>query len=281
MTTENAVAAAAPDTSAYSATGRDAHASRPALKPLALPTEHGGWGFLLEPLVLGLAVAPSWGGALIAAAAIFAFLARQPLKFAMQDALRGRSYPRTQWYRLFAFAYLGGAGMAIAGAIAVNGWTLTIPFAAVAPLAFVTLIFDARNRSRSLLPEICGAIAMASTAAAISLAGGKSPAAAFAVMTLLVVRGVPAILYVRTLLKRAHGQVASSVPAIASHAVAVGIAFAIASYIAAAATVALLIRAAWGLTKPAPPARTLGWREIAWGTASVIAFAIALKFHIW
>jgi YwiC-like protein len=279
MTMENVVAAAARDTAAHPATGRDAHTSRPALKPLVFPTEHGGWGFLLEPLVLGLAVAPSWGGALIAAAAIFAFLARQPLKLAMQDALRAKSYPRTRWCRLFAVAYLGGAGMAIAGAIAVSGWKLTIPFAAVAPLAMVTLVFDARNRSRSLLPEICGSIAMSSTAAAIPLAGGKSLAAAFAVMALLIARGLPAILYVRTLLKRAHGQAASSAPAAAAHAIAVAAAYVIASYLAAAAAVALLIRAAWGLTHPVPPARALGWREMAWGSASVIAFAIALRIH--
>lgn len=279
MTMENAVAAAARSAAAQPAAGRDACTSRPALKPLALPTEHGGWGFLFEPLVLGLAVAPSWGGALIAVAAVFAFLARQPLKFAAQDALRGRSYPRTRWCRLFAVAYLGGAGMAIAGAIALNGWKLTIPFAAVAPLAFVTLIFDARNQSRSLLPEICGSIAMSSTAAAIPLAGGKSLVAAFAVMALLIARGLPAILYVRTLLRRGHGLVASPIPAIASHAVAVAVAYVIASYIAAATAVALLIRAAWGLTKPVPPAKTLGWREMAWGTVSVIAFAFALRIH--
>ena len=29
------------------------------LKAIALPPEHGAWGFLLEPIVLGLLVAPS------------------------------------------------------------------------------------------------------------------------------------------------------------------------------------------------------------------------------
>lgn len=279
MTMKSAVAAAARNSATHPAAGWDAPAFRPALRPLALPTEHGGWGFLFEPLVLGLAVAPSWGGALIAGAAAFAFLARQPLKLAMQDALRARLYPRTWWCRSFAVAYLGGAGMAIAGAIAVSGWKLTIPFAAVVPLALVTLIFDARNQSRSLLPEICGSIAMSSAAAAILLAGGKSFAAAFAVMALLIARALPAIFYVRTLLKRAHGEIVSPVPAIASHAVAVAIAYVIASYLAAAAAVALLIRAAWGLTQPVPPAKTLGWREMAWGSASVIAFAVALRIH--
>jgi YwiC-like protein len=275
---ENAAAAAATSAAVSPATGRDARPSRPALRPLALPTEHGGWGFLFEPLVLGLAVAPSLGGSLVAAAAICAFLSRQPLKLAMQDALRGKSYARTWWCRIFAAAYLTGAAAAIAAAITVSGWKLAIPFAAVAPLAIVTLIFDARNHSRSALPELFGSIAMASTAAAIPLAAGRSLAAAFAVMALIVIsRGLPSIVYVRTLLKRAHGKVSSSWQAIALHVIAVIVAFAIGSYAAAVITLALLGRAAYGLTHPVPPAKTLGWREIAWGAVTVGVFALALQ----
>jgi hypothetical protein len=274
---ENAAAAAATSAAASPAAGQDARPSRPALRPLALPTEHGGWGFLFEPLVLGLAVAPSLGGALVAAAATFGFLSRQPLKLAMQDALRGKSYARTRWCRTFAAAYLSGAAIAIAAALAVSGWKLAIPFAAVAPLAIVTLVFDARNRSRSALPEYLGSVAMASTAAAIPLAGGRPAAAAFAVMALIVIsRGLPSIVYVRTLLKRAHGKATSSWPAIAAQVIAVVVAFAIGSYVATAMAVALLARAAYGLTHPIPPAKVLGWREIAWGAITVGVFAIAL-----
>src|SRR6185436_6956547 len=81
------------------------------LRPLALPSEHGGWGFLLEPLVLGLLVRPSLAGSLIALAFVFGFLARHPLKLALQDLLRGKSYPRTRWCWLFACSYAAaGAG---------------------------------------------------------------------------------------------------------------------------------------------------------------------------
>lgn len=277
MTMENAAAVAAPEPSNARGAGHGVRPAHPALRPLILPTEHGGWGFLFEPLVLGLAVAPSWGGALIAVAAIFAFLSRQPLKLAMQDALRGKSYPRTWWCRAFAMTYLAVAALGIAGALLVSGWKLAIPFGAVAPLALVTLVFDARNRSRALLPEICGSIAMASTAAAIPIAGGRSVAVSFAVMALIIARGLPAIIYVRSLLKRAHGQKASALPALEAHGLAVGIAYAIGSYLAAAAAVGLLARAAYGLATPVPPAKTLGWREIAWGAASVIAFAVAIR----
>ncbi|VAV92581.1 Putative membrane-spanning protein, partial [hydrothermal vent metagenome] len=32
--------------------------SRVNVRSIALPTEHGGWGFTLEPILLGLLVAP-------------------------------------------------------------------------------------------------------------------------------------------------------------------------------------------------------------------------------
>ncbi|HDL49896.1 MAG TPA: prenyltransferase, partial [Actinobacteria bacterium] len=40
------------------------------LRSVAMPTEHGGWGFTLEPIILGLLVAPSPAGWEIAAAAL-------------------------------------------------------------------------------------------------------------------------------------------------------------------------------------------------------------------
>lgn len=256
---------------------RSAAAPRPALRPLVLPTEHGGWGFLFEPLLLALIVAPSAGGFLIAVAALFGFLARQPLKLAMQDFLRGKPYPRTAWCRGFAAGYLLVAFAAICTAVGVAGPSLLIPFAIVTPLAIVVLFADARNRSRALLPELAGSIAMASTAAAIALAAGRPLFFAFVVSSLVVLRGIPSILYVRTLVTRSHKQVASSWPALVAHVIAVAFAYAAASYVAALACAALLARAAWGLAHDAPRAQTLGWREIAWGVFSVAMFAVAIR----
>jgi len=33
-------------------------------------------------------------------------------------------------------------------------------------------------------------------------------------------------------------------------------------------------RAAWGLANDAPPAKTIGWREVAWGALTVVLLAI-------
>jgi hypothetical protein len=214
---------------------------------------------------------------LIALAAICGFLSRQPLKFAMQDALRRRAFPRTKWCALLAAGYLTGGLASMTAAVWIGGWRPLLAFAAVAPLALVTLVFDAKNRSRSAVPELAGSIAMASTAAAIPLAGGWTFTRAFVPMALVVLRGVPAVVYVRTLLARAHRQTASSWPALALHAIATPLAWiASGSAYAVVMTIALLARAGWGLTHPVPRAQTVGWTEIGWGAVAIAAFIAAL-----
>jgi hypothetical protein len=247
---------------------------RPALRPLALPTEHGGWGFLFEPILLGLAVAPSAGGALIAAAFIFGFLTRQPLRLALQDALRGRAYPRTRWCWLFAAGYAAAGVLALGAAVAVAGWTILIPIGLVAPMGLTQILYDANNRSRALLPELAGTAAMASSATAIAIAGHIRILPAFALAGILVARAVPTILYVRALLMRSHGRTASSWLPLALHAAAVVLVALFAPRLAVAAMAVLFIRAAWGLAHPPPPAKKLGWTEVVWGAVTV-AFAIA------
>lgn len=40
----------------------NSNTARVRLKSIALPVEHGGWLFVLEPVLLGLLVVPSAGG---------------------------------------------------------------------------------------------------------------------------------------------------------------------------------------------------------------------------
>ena len=100
---------------------------RPATVPwraVALPVEHGGWGFLVEPLVLGLVLAPSAAGACLALAAAAGFLARHPLRLWLLDRRKHVRYPRTALAeRVFAgYALVGLVFLAArprAGAVAV------------------------------------------------------------------------------------------------------------------------------------------------------------------
>ncbi|HSP17342.1 MAG TPA: YwiC-like family protein [Thermoanaerobaculia bacterium] len=253
-----------------------ARRTRPSLRPLALPNEHGGWGFLLEPLVLGLLVKPSIAGALVALAAVLGFLTRHPLKCALQDLQRGRSYPRTRYCWMLAGTYATGAAAALAAAIAAGRLILVIPFGLVAPLAMTIVLYDAYNRSRAMFPEMAGAAAMSSTAAAIVIAGGGRMLPALALSGIIIARSLPSILYVRTLLKRARKMTASSWPALIAHVVA---AFAVATFaplLAVVAMVVLLVRAAWGLAHDPPRAQTIGWIEITIGALFVLCVAAGL-----
>lgn len=256
---------------------RVAARERPLLRPLALPNEHGGWGFLLEPLALGLLLAPSISGLLVALSTIFGFLTRQPLKYALQDALRGKSYPRTRPCWLIASGYAIAALACLAGAIATGRLILVIPFGLVAPLAVTVVLYDANNRSRLAFPEFAGAAAMSSSAAAVAIAGGMRMLPALALSGIVVARSLPSIAYVRTLLKRAHGRVAASWPALVAHVAA---AFAVATFaplLAVVAMVILLIRAAWGLAHPPARAKVIGWSEIAFGALTVVLIALGYR----
>lgn len=250
--------------------------NRPVLRPLVLPTEHGGWGFLFEPIVLALAVRPSWDGLLVALAFVFGFLTRQPLRLALQDALRGRAYPRTRLCWIFAagYALLGVAMLALA--VWLSSWAVLIPLGLVAPLGVVQILHDAHNRSRELLPELTGATAMCSSAAAIAIAGGMRIVPAFAIAGIVLARTIPSIVYVRALLTRAHGKSASPILPLALHALAIPLVALIASKLAVAAMLVLFARAAWFLGRPVPRAQTIGWMEIAFGAIVVALAAIGV-----
>jgi hypothetical protein len=75
-------------------------------------------------------------------------------------------------------------------------------------------------------------------------------------------RSIPSITYVRALLGRTRPAIA-----IALHAVALLIG-------ANLAYLLLFGRAAWGLASDAPPAKTIGWREVAWGAVTIVLLAI-------
>ena len=65
-------------------------------RAVAVPSEHGGWGLTLEPVLLGLLVGFSWSGVAIGLATFLAFLVRTPLKLALVDRRRQRRLPWTR-----------------------------------------------------------------------------------------------------------------------------------------------------------------------------------------
>jgi hypothetical protein len=159
-----------------------------------------------------------------------------------------------------------------------------LPLLLAAPFASVQLIYDGKGRSRELLPEIAGSIAMASVAASIALAGGWSRANALAMWGVLTARVVPAILYVRARLQQLHGQGTDAAPTILSHLAATAFVFALAwaglvPKLAVAALLVMLLRAAFGLAeRKTVTAKRIDLRELGFGAFTVFAVAAGYLF---
>jgi hypothetical protein len=266
-----------------------AEASRPvqgvSLRRVAIPSEHGGWGFTLEPVLLGLLVVPSWAGASIGLAAVAAFLTRHPLKLWLTDVRRGVRYPRTTLAARVALTYAaaGGFGLALAAASDPQSaavWTsFWWPLILALPMIGIQLHFDARGQGRNLLPEIAGAAAMGSVAAAIALAGRVDPAVAYGLWLVLGMRAVAAIFYARTMVMRARGIAAAPRQAYAAGVTATGVLAAAAALglvprLSVVAMVVLLIYAVITLSRPPVPAKVVGWSQMAFGLLVVLLTAM-------
>jgi hypothetical protein len=284
-----------------------ARATRVRIKTVALPIEHGGWGLSLEPVALGLLVAPSVPGLLLSVATLAAFLARHPLKIVAADRRRGRRFPRTPVAERFAAVYCAAAALALIAAFWTAGSVgFLLPLLLAAPLASVQLFYDAKGRSRELLPELAGSIAMASVAAALALAGGWSRPASLALWAVLAARVVPSVIYVRARLRQLHSQSAPAAtarsqaasdapeysqaelvaPTYLSHLAATALVLALAlaglaPWLAVVAVSVLLLRAAFGVAERGEvTARRIGLREIGFGAFTVLAVALGYLFGL-
>lgn len=251
------------------------------IRDVAIPSEHGGWSFTIEPVLAGLIVAPSGAGVALGVAAVVAFLLRTAAKTALVDRRRGRRLPRTVLagrvavVEAVAVVVLGGLAVALADE---PFWP---PLLAAAPLVVVELWFDIRSRSRRLAPELLGAVGMGSVAAAVALAGGAPSADAAGLWLVLAARSLAAIPFVRVQLRRAKRQAhrlldSDAAQALAVLAVASGVVF---GSVPAAGLAAVAVLAAFHLVavRTTPPrTAVLGAQQVVLGLSVVLATALGM-----
>jgi hypothetical protein len=249
---------------------------------VALPTEHGGWGFVSEPVVLGLLLAPGFGGLAMGIAAFAAFLLHQPLKIVLKDTRAGRSVPRTAAAQRFVLIY--GGTLAAAGIIVLllmPSWIVLAPLAMSTPLIAVQLWQDSQNQGRSLLAELAGSMATGAFASSIVMLRGWELAPALLLWLALAVRGFTSVLYVRSRLRLERGKPAMRGLALASHGAGLAILSAMAAsalipWTAPVAMAILAARATLGLSslrKPRPP-KVIGILEMVYGLGFVLLIAL-------
>lgn len=257
-----------------------AGATRPALKPLALPAEHGAWGFVSEPVLAVACLAPPGVSLALALTALLGFLLRHPLKLACGDLWRGRTYPRTRWALGLAAVYALGTAGAAAGLAAAAGPRALLALLLPLPLLAVQFAWDVRQRGRELLPEALGTLAPGALAAGVVLSLGWSVERAGALWALLALRGLASVVYVRARLRRSRGVPVSRTWPWALHALAllVGLACArqgLGPWLAVAALAVLLVRSLHGLTlaRTVRP-QVVGFQEMGYGLGSALAIGL-------
>ena len=244
------------------------------LKAVALPVEHGGWGMLAEPLMMGLVLTPTLAGLGLTIAALGAFLVRHPLKLALSDWRRGTRYPRTILAARVAAVYATFAAFGLALAAWRAPAAAWLPVLVAAPLGLLQLWYDARLLGRQLLPELLGSVALGAGASALMLAGGWDMASALAAWALLAAKAVTSVVYIRARLRLDRDQPASRWPGLLAHVAALGLAVTLAllgwgPWLGVAAFTILLARAAHGLSPWHHRVRpqVVGFTELGYGIA--------------
>ena len=245
---------------------------------LILPKEHGSWSLALEPLMLGLIVAPSAAGGALAFSVLAAFFLRRPLKL----WLGGGADPRRPqaFLCVVILAAMGMVGLILAAILA--GPARLWPLLLAVPPGAAFVWFDSRGESREAAAEIAGSIAFAAAPAALASLAGWPADAALAVAVVMASRSVPAILTIRAYLRRNKGLPVSIAPALTTSVAAV-LASALlaraglAPWTATVVMILLLVRAGLllGLARPRLPANRVGIAESVLGGVLVIVLALS------
>jgi hypothetical protein len=250
-------------------------------RTVALPVEHGGWGFLLEPVLLGLLVAPSGAAAALSLAVIAAFLLRQPAKIILVDWRRGRTFARTQLAWRFAILYAGIALLGVATTVSLAGIDWLLPPLLALPFGLIFLYYDLTQPGRTWQAEIAAPVALASATASMAIVDGWMLGPSLALWIALTARAVPSILYVRARLRLDRGKDPDQILPILSHLIAL---FAVATliqiellpWLSLIPFVILLARAIHGLStrRWRVSVKVIGFVELGLGIATVLLIAL-------
>jgi hypothetical protein len=255
------------------------------IRSIALPTEHGGWGFVSEPIILGLLVAPSWAGLAFGLATFAVFLLRQPLKLWIKDSRAKRSVPRTDVACQFTLMYGGIALVGVAIALGLTRNLLVMfPLLIAVPIALLQLSYDSRGKSRALIPEIAGAVAIGAAVSVIVLMGDLALTPAVLLWLLLALRAATSIQYVRSRLRLEYNKPANVSGTWIAHLLMLialsGLIWrSLLPMLSIIPFVVLGIRAAWGLSpmrRPVKP-KVVGFTELAYGILTVTVVALAFR----
>lgn len=181
------------------------------LSSVALPKEHGAYGFTLEPLLLALLAGYSWPGFLLACGSLLIFFAHQPIKtlFNGNKTLRRPAYGFFLIYGLLALVlfslYLRQVPLQTA-----------YPFMAALVVMIFYLAMDLLKYSRVMLIQILAPGSIALIAVSIVLADDWPGMQAWGLWLILAARFLPTPFYIRARLALQRGKPANRLAAVVS-----------------------------------------------------------------
>jgi len=179
-----------------------------------LPKEHGSWSLALEPIIFGLLIVPSFAGGALALSATAAFFIRRPMKALF------KAHDRASFFALCIFSTIALIGFA--QVLILGGITPLWPLIPAIPLGALYLYWDRENEARAAAAELIGSGLFALVPAIMASLAGHGMVFALSLSALMLARSAPAILTVRTWLRRRKGQPASRSAAVAATVISVG-----------------------------------------------------------
>ncbi len=179
------------------------------LSKIALPKEHGAWGFVLEPLLLSLIVAYTLDGLLIAVATFFMFLSNQPLKILTTKSATKKIKSASKYLLLFYFFL---SIILLLYPLFNAEFHSLIPFyiAVVILLVYKYAVFS--SLSRNLFVELLPIFSMTLIATSIVMIDNSFSTNPIIFTLLLLSRAVPTVIYINAKVKWAKGVKFSVLP---------------------------------------------------------------------
>lgn len=257
------------------------------IRGVALPNEHGSWGILGEPLLVAIAVAPSINGMAVMLVFVGAFLARQPLKVFLADRFAGRDLPRTRAALNYLCLFSATCFLGIAGVTAFGHPDNYVAAALIVPFGVYQVYSDVGQKSRQLIPEMIGTLAISSSALFIALAGGWTAATAVSLWGIMCARLIPSVIYVRNRLRLEKGKPYSVAAVMITNVaalltVSVLSIYGFAPYLTVIVFALLLARSAFGLSpvRKRAKAMEIGIWEVVFGLLTVLSVIVGYYLDI-
>lgn len=169
---------------------------------VALPKEHGAWGFVLEPLLFSLLVAFTLDGLLIALVMFFMFLSSQPFKLITTKSTSKRLRFAAKVALLF---YLSISIVSLVVLILSADFYSIIPFYTAIILLFLYKIAEYNSLSRNLFVELLPIFSMTLVAISIIMIDSSFNINPIVFGVLLLSRAIPTVFYINAKVKWVKG----------------------------------------------------------------------------